>query len=48
MKDGVSKTIQRLGMNDVNGGIGNLTIMFKVVYPDKFTNEQIEKLSEIL
>jgi DnaJ-class molecular chaperone len=48
MKDGVSKTIQRLGMKDVNGGIGNLTIMFKVVYPDKLTKEQIEKLSEIL
>lgn len=48
MKDGISKTIQRLGMKDVNGGIGNLTIIFKVVYPDKLTKEQIEKLSQIL
>lgn len=48
MKDGVSKIIQRLGMKDVNGEIGSLTIIFKVVYPDKLTNEQIEKLSIIL
>jgi len=48
MKDGVSKTIQRLGMKDMNDRIGNLTIIFNVVYPDKLTKEQIEKLSEIL
>jgi len=49
IKDGVSKTIQRLGMKDVNGGgTGTLTIIFKVVYPDKLTKEQIEKFSEIL
>lgn len=48
IKDGVSKTIQRLGMKDSNGGVGNLTIVFKVVYPDKLSKEQIGKLSEIL
>jgi DnaJ family protein A protein 2 len=48
IKDGVSKTIQRLGMKDVNGGTGALTIIFKVVYPGKLTKDQIEKLSEIL
>jgi DnaJ family protein A protein 2 len=48
IKDGVSKTIQRLGMKDCNNGIGALTIIFKVVYPDKLTKEQIEKLSEML
>ena len=48
IKDGVSKTIQRLGMKDGNGGTGALTIIFKVVYPDKLTKEQIEKLCEIL
>jgi DnaJ family protein A protein 2 len=48
IKDGVSKTIQRLGMKDVNGGTGALTIIFKVVYPDKLSREQMEKLSEIL
>jgi DnaJ family protein A protein 2 len=48
IKDCVSKTIQRLGMKDSNGGVGNLTIVFKVVYPDKLSKEQIGKLSEIL
>ena len=48
IKDGVSKTIKRLGMKDCSNGIGALTIHFKVVYPDKLTKEQIEKLSEIL
>jgi DnaJ-class molecular chaperone len=48
IKDGVSKTIQRLGLKDDNNRIGTLTIIFKVVYPDKLSKEQIEKLSEIL
>ena len=48
IKDGVSKTIKRLGMKDGNNGNGALTIYFKVVYPDKLSKEQIEKLSEIL
>jgi DnaJ family protein A protein 2 len=48
IKDGVSKTIQRLGMKDATGRIGSLTIIFKVVYPDNLTKDQIEKLCEIL
>ena len=44
----VSKTIKRLGMKDGNGGTGALMIIFKVVYPDKLTKEQIEKLCEII
>ena len=48
IKDGVSKTIKRLGMKDCSNGIGALTIQFKVVYPDKLTKEQIEKLCEII
>jgi len=48
IKDGVSKTIKRLGMKDGSNGIGALTVHFKVVYPDKLSREQIEKLSEIL
>ena len=48
IKDSVSKKIQRLGMKDCNNGIGNLTIIFKVSYPDKLSKEQIEKLCEIL
>ena len=48
IKDGVSKTIQRLGMKDSNGAVGSLTITFKVTYPDKLSKEQIEKLCEIL
>lgn len=48
MKDNVSKTIQRLGMKNVDGEIGAMIIIFKVVYPDKLTNDQIEKLSTIL
>jgi DnaJ-class molecular chaperone len=35
-------------MKDGSGGTGALTIIFKVVYPDKLTKEQIEKLCEIL
>jgi hypothetical protein len=48
IKDGVSKTIQRLGLKDGNDGVGALIIVFKVVYPNKLSKEQIEKLSEIL
>ena len=48
IKDGVSKRIHKLGMKDGNGGNGSLTISFKVVYPDKLSKEQIEKLSDIL
>jgi DnaJ-class molecular chaperone len=48
IKDGVSKTIQRLGLKDGNDGVGALIIVFKVVYPNKLSKQQIEKLSEIL
>ena len=47
-RDCVSKSIQRRGMQDGNGGTGALTIIFKVVYPDKLSREQMEKLCEIL
>jgi DnaJ-class molecular chaperone len=47
IKDGVSKTIQRLGMKDASGAVGSLTITFKVTCPDKLSKEQIEKLCEI-
>ena len=47
IKNGVSKTIKKLGMVN-NKNVGNLIIMFKVIYPDKLSREQIEKLSEIL
>ena len=48
IKDGVTKTIQRLGLKDGNGGIGALIIIFKVIYPDKLSKEQIDKLFEFL
>jgi DnaJ-class molecular chaperone len=48
IKDGVSKTIQKLGMKDASGAVGSLTISFKVTYPDKLSKEQIEKLCEVL
>jgi len=48
IKNGVSKTIQNLGMMNKKRQVGNLMIIFKIVYPDKLSKEQIEKLSEIL
>ena len=48
IKDGVSKTIQKLGMMNKNKEVGNLVIIFKVMHSDKLSKEQIEKLSEIL
>ena len=48
IKDGVTKTIQRLGLKDGSGGTGALIIIFKVVYPDKLSKEQMDKLFEIL
>lgn len=48
IKDGVSKTIQKLGMINKNREVGNLVIIFKVAHSDKLSKEQIEKLSEIL
>ena len=49
IKDGVSKTIQKLGMMNKNRDVvGNLVIIFKVAHSDKLSKEQIEKLYEIL
>lgn len=48
IKDGVSKTIQKLGMMNKNKEVGNLVIIFKVVHSEKLSKEQIEKLSKIL
>jgi DnaJ family protein A protein 2 len=48
IKDGVSKTIQKLGMINKNREVGNLVIIFKVAHSDKLSKEQIEKLSDIL
>ena len=48
IKDGVSKTIQKLGMINKNREVGNLVIIFKVAHSDKLSKEQIEKLYEIL
>ena len=42
------KTIPNLGMIGKNKQVGNLTIIFKVAYPDKLTPEQIEILSTSL
>ena len=41
------KTIENLGM-ERDEHRGNLIIMFSIIFPDKFTAEQIEKLNEIL
>jgi len=48
IKHNITKTIQGLGMIDKNKNIGNLIIVFKIIYPDKLTREQIDKLSLIL
>ena len=48
IKHNITKTIPGLGMIDKNKNIGNLIIVFKIIYPDKLTREQIDKLSLIL
>jgi DnaJ-class molecular chaperone len=48
IKNNTTKTIPGLGMTDKNKQCGNLIIIFKIVYPDKLTREQIEKLSTVL
>jgi DnaJ-class molecular chaperone len=48
IKHNTTKTIPGLGMTDKNKNCGNLIIVFKIVYPDKFTREQIDALSSIL
>ena len=48
IKHNTTKTIPNLGMTDKNKKTGNLIIIFKIVYPDKMTREQIDALSSIL
>jgi DnaJ-class molecular chaperone len=48
IKNNTTKTIPNLGMINKNKQCGNLIIIFKIVYPDKLTREQIETLSTIL
>ena len=48
IKNNTTKTIPNLGMTNKNKQCGNLIIVFKIVYPDKLTREQIETLSKIL
>jgi len=48
IKNNTTKTIPNLGMTNKNKQCGNLIIIFKIVYPDKLTSEQIETLSKIL
>jgi DnaJ family protein A protein 2 len=48
IKHNTTKTIPNLGMIDKNKQHGNLIIIFKIIYPDKMTREQIDALSSIL
>ena len=48
IKHNTIKTIPNLGMTDKNKQSGNLIIIFKIIYPDKMTREQIDALSSIL
>jgi DnaJ-class molecular chaperone len=48
IKHNTIKTIPNLGMMDKNKQSGNLIIIFKIIYPDKMTREQIDALSSIL
>jgi DnaJ-class molecular chaperone len=48
IKHNTIKTIPNLGMTDKNKQSGNLIIIFKIIYPDKMTREQIDALSTIL
>ena len=47
VKDGLIKTIPKLGIRR-GDEVGNLIIVFHVTYPDKLSEEQVKKLSEIL
>jgi hypothetical protein len=47
IRDGLIKTIPRLGIQRGNE-CGNLNVVFKVVYPDKLTEEQIKILATTL
>ena len=51
VQNGHNKVIPNLGLTrEVNGkeATGNLIIQFKIKYPDSLSNEQIDKLNEIL
>jgi len=51
IQNGHHKVIPNLGLTrEINGSkhVGNLILQFKVKYPESLTNEQIDKLSEIL
>ena len=48
IKHNTTKTIPGLGMMDKNKQCGNLIIVFKIVYPDKLTRQQIDALSTVL
>ena len=48
IKHNTTKTIPNLGMINKNKHCGNLIIVFKIIYPDKLTREQIDTLSTVL
>ena len=47
IRDSLIKTIPRLGLHRGNEH-GNLNVVFKVAYPEKLSEEQIKRLSDIL
>ena len=47
IKDGLIKTIPRLGLQKGNDS-GNLNVVFRVIYPDKLSEEQIKILGNTL
>jgi curved DNA-binding protein CbpA len=47
IKDGLIKTIPRLGLQKGND-VGNLNVIFRVIYPDKLNEEQIKILGDTL
>ena len=47
IKDGLVRVIAKYGM-ERESNVGNLCIKFNVIYPEKLTKEQVEKISEIL
>jgi DnaJ-class molecular chaperone len=47
IKPGYKKVVPNLGMTK-NGQTGNLIINFDIMFPDVLSNEQIQKISEIL
>lgn len=47
IKDGTIRVISNYGM-ERESHVGNLCIKFNVIYPEKLTKEQVEKLNEIL